>query len=310
MPQSENVIAELVETMRALAGSYPGFRPAHAKGIVCAGTFRATSDARRITRAPHLQGQEVPTVIRFSNSSGDPDAHDGAPSTRAMAVKFQLPGGKNADILGNSVEGFRVRTPEEFLEFLRGQLPDVATGQARADAVSRFVGSHPAAAEFLARLTPKSVPESFARLSYHGNHAFRFMAADGSSRFGRYHWTPEAGEAYLSPEEGAARDPNFLRAELETRLGKGSIGFRLFLQLAEAADPIDDITALWPETRRRVELGRLEIARISPSSASDERALVFDPTNLTDGIELPNDPILLARSAAYSLSYDYRSKNQ
>ena len=43
-------------------------------------------------------------------------------------------------------------------------------------------------------------------------------------------------------------------------------------------------------------------------SAADERRLVFDPTNLTDGIELSHDPILLARSAAYSISYEQRSK--
>jgi hypothetical protein len=35
-----NVIAQLIEAMRALPGSYPGFRPVHAKGIVCSGTFR------------------------------------------------------------------------------------------------------------------------------------------------------------------------------------------------------------------------------------------------------------------------------
>jgi catalase len=38
--------------------------------------------------------------------------------------------------------------------------------------------------------------------------------------------------------------------------------------------------------------------------------MVFDPTNLTDGIELSTDPILLARSAAYSISYDHRSKGE
>jgi hypothetical protein len=43
-------------------------------------------------------------------------------------------------------------------------------------------------------------------------------------------------------------------------------------------------------------------------SAAHERRLVFDPTNLTDGIELSADPLPLARSAAYSISYDYRSK--
>lgn len=46
------VVAQLIESMRALAGSHPGFRPAHAKGIVCSGTFRASPDARRVTPTP------------------------------------------------------------------------------------------------------------------------------------------------------------------------------------------------------------------------------------------------------------------
>ena len=54
------IIAQLVETMRALAGSHPGFRAVHAKGIVCSGTFRGAPEARRVCRAPHLQGQAVP----------------------------------------------------------------------------------------------------------------------------------------------------------------------------------------------------------------------------------------------------------
>jgi catalase len=57
-----------------------------------------------------------------------------------------------------------------------------------------------------------------------------------------------------------------------------------------------------------VELGRLEVTSISATSAADERRLVFDPTNLTDGIDLSADPLPLARSSAYSISYDHRSK--
>src|SRR5262249_34033226 len=71
------VVAQLVETMRALAGPHPGFRPVHAKGIVCSGTFRSSAQARSVSRALHLQGQTVQTVIRFSNSSGNPEVHDG-----------------------------------------------------------------------------------------------------------------------------------------------------------------------------------------------------------------------------------------
>ena len=87
---SPDVVTQLVETMRALSGPHPGFRPVHAKGIVCSGTFRAAAGARAVSRAPHLQGQAVPTVLRFSNSNGDPNIHDGIPSARAIAVKVRV----------------------------------------------------------------------------------------------------------------------------------------------------------------------------------------------------------------------------
>jgi catalase len=304
------VVAQIVEIMRALAGSHPGFRPVHAKGIVCSGTFRGAWDAPRVSRAPHLQGQLVPTIVRFANASGNPEVHDGLANARSLAVKFQLPDGKNADILANSIEGFPARTPEEFLAFLRVQLPDPVTGQPAPDAVPRFLNSHPAARAFIERLMKKPVPASYGQASYHAEHGFRFNSADGTSRFGRYHWVPEAGEAYLSPDDASTRDGNFLREELEHRLGSGPVVFRLVLQLAAEGDPTDDVTALWPADRPLVELGQLEVTGISPTSAADERRLVFDPTNLTDGIELSADPLPLARSAAYSISYDRRSKGE
>ena len=302
------VIAQIVETMRALAGSHPGFRPVHAKGIVCSGTFRGAPQALGVSRAPHLQGQAVPTIIRFANASGNPDVHDGLANTRSLAVKFQLADGKNADILANTIEGFPVRKPEDFLAFLRAQIPNSATGRPAPDAVPRFLDSHPAARAFLERLSQKPVPASYGRASYHAEHAFLFTAVDGTSRFGRYRWVPEAGEAYLSPDDASKRSANFLSEELESRLRNGPVGFSLLLQLAGDSDPTDDVTALWPADRPLVELGRLQVTGISATGADEERRLVFDPTNLTDGIDLSADPILLARSPAYSISYDHRSK--
>jgi catalase len=311
MPESAaspDVVAQLVETMRALSGPHPGFRPVHAKGMVCSGTFRASAGARAVSRAPHLQGQAVPTVLRFSNANGDPNIHDGIPSARALSVKFELPDGKKADILGLHIEGFLVRTPAEFLAFLSAQLPDPATGKPAPDGVPHFLQSHPATGAFIERLTKKPIPASYGQACYYSEHAFKFTAADGTSRFGRYRWVPEAGEAYLSPDDASKRGANFLREELEGRLKKGPVAFRLLLQLAGEGDPTDDATALWPADRPLVELGRLEVTEISPTSAADERRLVFDPTNITDGIDLSADPILLARSAAYSVSYNHRSK--
>ena len=305
-----SVIAEIVTTMRTLAGPHPGFRPVHAKGLVCTGRFQASPEAHRVSRAPHLQGQSVPTIIRFSNSNGNPAVHDGNPNVRSLSMKFQLPGGKSADILANSIEGFIARTPEELLEFLRAQLPEPATGRPDPDAVPRFLASHPGARAFVERLMKKPVPASYGQTIYHAEHAFRFTPADGSGRFGRYRFVPDAGEAILSPDEAGKRSPTFLREELEGRLRTGPVAFRLVLQLAAPGDPTDDVTALWPSDRPLVELGRLEVTSISPTGAADERRLIFDPTNTTDGIDLSDDPILPARSAAYSISYDRRGRGE
>src|SRR5262249_36254644 len=136
----------------ALAGPHPGFRPVHAKGVVCAGTFAASAEAKRVSRAAHLHGPSVPAVVRFSHANGDPNVHDGLPNLRALAVKCSLPDGGKTDILANSVEGFLARTPEDLLAFLRANLPDPATGKPDPDAVPRFLASHPATQAFLGRL--------------------------------------------------------------------------------------------------------------------------------------------------------------
>src|SRR5256712_2832681 len=250
MPTSatpEHVIRQIVETMRTLAGPHPGFRPVHAKGLVCSGTFRASAEAPRVTRAPHFTGLSVPTIVRFANANGNPDVHDGVPNVRSIAVKFQLSDGKSADILANSVEGFIARTPEELLEFLRAQLPEPASGRPDPDAVPRFLAGHPAGRAFVERLMKKPVPASYAQATYHAEHAFRFTAADGTSRFARYRYVPQAGETFLAPDEAGKQSPSFLREELERRLLTSPVAFPLPLPLAEAGGPTGDDPALRAE---------------------------------------------------------------
>ena len=98
-----------------------------------------------------------------------------------------------------------------------------------------FWGIIPSARDFIERLMQKPVPASYGQASYLGEHAFRFTASDDTSRFGRYHWVPEAGEAYLSPDEASTRNANFLREELESRMRARPVVFRLLLQLLRRA---------------------------------------------------------------------------
>ncbi len=69
--------------------------------------------------------------------------------------------------------------------------------------------------------------------------------------------------------------------------------------VAEDDDAVDDPTVAWPEERERVEVGRLELTGPEPEREHGGDILVFDPTRVTDGIELTTTGPALP-PAAYS----------
>ena len=79
--------------------------------------------------------------------------------------------------------------------------------------------------------------------------------------------------------------------ELEARLRKAPVVFNLVLQLAKDGDPTNDPTALWPDDRPRVTIGRLEIIRTTTVEEIGDPVMLHDPTRLTDGIVASDDPL-------------------
>ena len=122
-----------------LNGSQPGYRPAHAKGILLAGIFTPASAAKSLTRAPHVQRASTPVTVRFSDFAGIPTVPDNDPnaSPRGMATRFNLAEHVHTDIIAHSVDAFPVHTAEEFLEFL--DAINESAGAARPTPVERFL---------------------------------------------------------------------------------------------------------------------------------------------------------------------------
>jgi len=280
-------------------GTHPGHRAAHAKGMLCAATFTATPAAAELSRAEPLQGARLRAHVRFSNGNGDPGVPDGTRDGRGVAVKVYLPAGGTTDIVGLSLPTFFVRTPEDLLAFNEARRPDPATGQLDMEKVGAFLAAHPETVPAVTAAITAPMPESYAR--------FKFVAADGSSRHARWHLVPDDGDASISDDEAAARDPDYLQQELADRLATAPAGFHLELELAEADDAVDDPTAVWPEGRTRVRIARVEVTGLAFDRERDGDILVFDPTRVPDGIELTADPILHARSGAYRVSVARRT---
>ncbi|MBA3961536.1 MAG: catalase [Chthoniobacterales bacterium] len=155
--------------MLQVHGVQSGFRPVHAKGVVCEGTFTASKEAAALSRAAHFQGTPVPVKIRFSDGAPDPHVPDFSPEAgpRGLAMRFTLPGGEKTDIVAMSHNGFVVGTPAEFLAL---QKAVVATdpGKPHPWPVENFLGSHPLALKFVQE-SGGTAPASFGAEAYFSN---------------------------------------------------------------------------------------------------------------------------------------------
>jgi catalase len=294
-----DVATEAIRAIDETAGRHDGYRVVHAKGVLCRGTFIAAPQGGQLTRAAHMQGDEVPVTVRFSNASGDPGKPDYARDGRGMATKFYLRGGGRTDIVAVTLPSFFVRRPEDFAAFTRA-----------TKSPPRFAGyviRHREAWRALAAAASLKPPASYATCAYNALHAFRWTAADGNERFVRYTWSPAAGEHALGKREAKGLGADYLQEELVERLRREPIRFGLSVQIAAAGDPTDDATAVWPDDRERVDVGTIELTALETGREREGDVLVFDPTRVTEGIGLSEDPLVPFRSRAYSISVERRA---
>ena len=304
LPTDEKLLAlseELLATSYSIFGSHPGFRPAHAKGVMLSGTFTPTSAAAKLSRAPHFGASSTPVTIRFSDGTGLPMVPDndvnGNP--KGCAVRFHLGERVHTDIVAHSIDAFPTRTGAEFLELLKALAtsgPEVPSPKP----LESFLGTHPAALAFVQ--APKPFPVSFGTEAYFGVSAVHFSNAAGETRFARYRIEPVEGLQHLSDEDAKEKNGDYLVQEIGERVAKGGIKFTLKAQLADAGDIVDDATIHWPADREVATLGTIELNASVPDNAAEQKHIIFDPIPRVEGIEPSNDPLFELRAAVYLIS--------
>jgi catalase len=271
---------------------------------VVEGSFKASPEAARLSRATLFNGRSIAVTARFSDGSGMPKVPDGSPAMpRGIAIKYHLPGGTDTDMVTNSFKFFPVATGEDFRDLLQAIVaspPDAP----KPTKLEQFFASHPNAPKAIGSLP---IPDSFADEEYHGINAFIFVSKSGQRQAVRYLVVPEK-LVHISPEEAAKQSPDFLFDELTRRIARKPVVFHLKAQLAEPGDQTKDASQPWPDDRKVVELGVLTLNKVVPNSLEAEKKLLFLPTSLTAGIELSDDPLPSVRAAAYAVSFGRRSQ--
>ena len=292
--------AEIVDALNKRYGVYPGFPANHAKGVLLEGSFTPTPEAAALSKSPLFAGMTLPVTVRFSDASGRPHLHDGAPmaNPHGVAIKFHLPNGVDSDIVANSLKFFTVATPEDFRDL---QLAEATSppGTPKSPQLEAFLKSHPSVEKAIAAL---ATPDSYADEQYYGIDAFVFINATGQRQAFRYIIAPER-IVHLSKDEAAKQLSDYLIDDLAERLSKGPVTFHIKAQLAAPGDPTKDPSQPWPEDRKVVDLGTVSLIKTADDSNALEKILLFSPGRLTVGIEPSDDPMITARDGAFAESF-------
>jgi catalase len=110
-----------------------------------------------------------------------------------------------------------------------------------------------------------------------------------------------------APDQATAQDKNYLFDALIARIEQAPLQLHLIVTIGQPDDPTNDATTPWPDNREHVDVGTLTIGHIESEAPGNCRDINFDPLVLPFGIAPSDDPLLSARSAAYSQSFTRRA---
>ncbi|MDD1015093.1 catalase family peroxidase [Pseudomonas rubra] len=295
----------IIDTFEAQAGHHPGYRKNHAKGLCVSGYFQSSGEAAGLSSARVFSQARVPVIGRFAIGGANPHSPDASVPTRSLALQLSSDDGQQWRTGMNTPPVLAVGTPEAFYQQVLAMTPDPATGKPDPSRLQAFFAAHPESAAFRQWAKDYKASDSFANSSYNSINAFALIDAEGKARYVRWSLLPQTPFAALPTQ---VEDNDYLQHDLRQRLSLGPLRWTLQLTLAAAGDAVNDPSQPWPGQRPTVDAGTLVIDQVDAAQQGACRDLNFDPLILPTGIKPSADPILAARSAAYSESFNRRSR--
>jgi Catalase len=296
----------VIDTFQKVNGVYSGFRRNHAKGVCFRGWFESNGNGVELSKAAVFPAGRIPVIGRFSLAGGQPYVADAPTAVRAMALQLQLPNGEEWRMAMIDLPVFPVQTMQQFAVQLEASIPDPATGKPDPAKMKAFVEANPDATRALGLIQSRAISSGFADDTYRSVNTFLFRDRQGRTIPVRWAMIPEQSFQPPPKDDPGKADANYLFDALIAAVRQGPQRWRLVVTIGEPGDPTNDASIPWPDDRRSVDVGTLVIDRIESEAESPARDMNFDPTILPEGIAVSDDPLLSARSAAYSVSFTRR----
>jgi catalase len=291
-------------------------RVVHARGSGAHGYFQPYESMAEFTKAKFLQDPTVKTPVfaRFSTVGGSRGSADAVRDVRGFSVKFYTEDG-NYDIVGNNIPVFFIQDAIKFPDIIHAVKPEPDHEMPQAST------AHPSFWDFISLvpesmhmimwlLSDRTLPRNFRSMQGFGVHTFRWVNAEGKSRFVKYHWKPLAGvrsNLFDEAQKIAGKDPDFHRRDLWESIEKGDFPeYELGVQIIEEEDEqkfdfdILDATKLIPEELVPVRpIGKMVLNRNPDNFFAETEQVAFQPSNVVPGVDFSDDPLLQGRLFSY-----------
>ena len=291
-------------------------RIVHARGSAAHGYFECYKPLGEVTRASLFAeaGKQTPVFVRFSTVLGERGSTDTARDVRGFAVKFYTDEG-NWDLVGNNIPIFFIQDAMKFPDLVHAAKPEPHFAMPQAgtahDTFWDFASLMPEITAMLMwAMSDRAIPRSYRTMQGFGVHTFRFVNAEGESRFVKFHWSPVAGTHSLVWDEAvkiSGADPDFHRRDLWEAIEAGAypeyeLGVQIFTEEQAEGFTFDvlDATKIVPEELVPVmPVGKLVLNRNPDNFFAETEQVAFCTAHVVPGIDFTNDPLLAGRIHSY-----------
>jgi catalase len=291
-------------------------RIVHARGSGAHGYFECYKPLTALTRASIFAeaGKRTPVFVRFSTVAGERGSTDTARDVRGFAVKFYTDEG-NWDLVGNNIPVFFIQDAMKFPDVIHAVKPEPHHAMPQAasahDTFWDFVSLMPETTHMLMWvMSDRAIPRSYRMMQGFGVHTFRFVDADGGSRFVKFHWSPSAGTHSLAWDEAvkiSGADPDFHRRDLWEAIEAGAYPeWELAVQIFSESDAerfsfdVLDSTKIIPEELVPLTpIGRMVLNRNPDNFFAETEQVAFCTAHIVPGLDFSNDPLLAGRIHSY-----------
>ncbi len=291
-------------------------RIVHARGSAAHGYFECYKPLKGLTRASLFAeaGKRTPVFVRFSTVAGERGSTDTARDVRGFAVKFYTDEG-NWDLVGNNIPVFFIQDAMKFPDLVHAVKPEPHHGMPQAasahDTFWDFVSLMPESTHMLMWImSDRAIPRSLRMMQGFGVHTFRFVNADGESKFVKFHWSPTAGTHSLAWDEAvkiSGADPDFHRRDLWEAIEAGAypeweLAVQVFTEREadEFSFDVLDATKIVPEELVPLTpIGRMVLNRNPDNFFAETEQVAFCTAHIVPGLDFSNDPLLAGRIHSY-----------